>query len=123
MLFTLGVDANLAPEPAPDQPPAQWRQDYEAVLGESHGLVIVYGSTPPSWVQAQVQSARKLLARTRRGIWGALLDCPPGQQPDHGVRSHNVVMLDCRGGIAPEPLAHFLTLLRSAGSTDGVVHV
>ena len=122
MLFTLGVDASLAPEPAPDQPPARWRQDYEAVLGESHGLVIVYGSTPPSWVQAQVQSARKLLARTRRGVWGALLDGPPGQQPDHGVRSHNVVLLDCRGGIAPEPLAHFLSLLRSAGSADGVAH-
>ena len=69
MLFELGADAALAPEPGPDQPPAQWRQDYERLLDETHGLVIIYGSAAPSWVQAQVLAARKLLARTRRGTW------------------------------------------------------
>ena len=123
MLFELGVDAALAPEPAPDQPPAQWRQDYESMLDESHGVVIIYGATAPSWVQAQVRAARKLLARTRRGTWGALLDGPPGQQPDHGVRSHSLVMLDCRGGVAPEPLSQFLTLLRGSGSAPDSAHV
>jgi len=123
MLFELGADATLAPEPAPDQPPAQWRQDYESMLDDSHGIVIIYGATAPSWVQAQVRAARKLLARTRRGTWGALLDGPPGQQPDHGVRSHSLVMLDCRGGVAPELLSRFLTLLRGSGSAADDTHV
>ena len=122
MLFTLGADVSLTPEPAPDQPPSQWRQDYETILGASHGVVIIYGSTPPSWVQAQVQAARKLLARTRRGVWGALLDGPPGGQPDHGVRSHNVVLLDCRTGVAPEPLKRFLDTLRSGGTETSAAH-
>ena len=116
MLYDLGVDANLAPVPAPDQSPAQWRQDYEAMLGESHGLVIVYGATPASWVQAQVQAARKLLARSRRGTWGALLDGPPGQQPDHGIRSHSLMLLDCRAGLAREPLSRFLIGLHTSGA-------
>jgi hypothetical protein len=118
-LYELGADASLAPEPAPDQSPARWRQEYETMLAESHGVVIVYGATPASWVQAQVQAARKLLSRTRRGTWGALLDGPPGQQPDHGVRSHNLMMLDCRTGIAPDPLARFLTTLRSGSPAAG----
>ena len=122
MLFTLGADVSLTPEPAPDQPPSQWRQDYETILGASHGVVIIYGSTPPSWVQAQVQASRKLLARTRRGVWGALLDGPPGGQPDHGVRSHNVVLLDCRTGVAPEPLKRFLDTLRSGGTEASAAH-
>ena len=45
-----------------------------------------------------------------------LLDGPPGGQPDHGVRSHNVVLLDCRNGVAPEPLKRFLDTLRSSGT-------
>jgi hypothetical protein len=48
-----------------------------------------------------------------------LLDGPPGQQPDHGVRSHNLMMLDCRTGIAPDPLARFLTTLRSGSPAAG----
>jgi hypothetical protein len=122
VLFKLGADASLTPEPAPNEPPAQWRQGYEALLGESHGVVIVYGSSPASWVQAQVQAARKLFARTRKGIWGALLDGPPGEQPDHGVRSHSLMLLDCRKGIGTEPLAEFLELLRSAGTGGGPAH-
>ena len=122
ILFDLGADANLTPEPAPDQPPALWRRDYETLLGDSHGVVFVYGSTPASWVQAQVQAARKLLARSRRGVWGALLDGPPGAQPDHGVRSHSILNLDCRGGIAREPLAQFLNVLRTGNSTAGAAH-
>lgn len=114
LLFALGVDASLAPAPQPAQPPAQWRQDYEALLRDSSGLLIVYGRSPASWVQAQVQAARKTLARLRRGTWGALLDAPPGDQPDHGVRSHGVLLLDCRAGLSGEALRRFVDSLRAA---------
>jgi hypothetical protein len=91
------------------------------MLNESQGLVIVYGSSPASWVQAQVQAARKLFARKRRGTWGALLEGPPGNQPDHGIRSHSVMLLDCRQAVTSEPLLRFLDVLRegiSAGTSD-----
>lgn len=118
LLFGLGVDASLAPLPQPAQAPAQWRQDYEDMLKESNGLLIVYGASPASWVQAQVQAARKTLARVRRGTWGALLDGPPGTQPDHGVRSHGVELLDCRAGLSPEPLRRFIDSLRAGAAAD-----
>ncbi|MBX3604857.1 MAG: toll/interleukin-1 receptor domain-containing protein [Piscinibacter sp.] len=116
LLFGLGVDASLAPLPQPAQAPAQWRQDYESLLRDSSGLLIVYGSSPASWVQAQVQAARKTLARLRRGTWGALLDAPPGNQPDHGVRSHGVVLLDCRAGLSGEALRGFVDSLRAGAA-------
>ena len=114
LLFTLGVDATLAPLPQPSQPPAEWRLHYETLLAESSGLLIVYGDSPPSWVQAQVQSGRKTLARLRRGLWGGLLDAPPGTQPDHGVRSHGLMLLDCRQGLAAEPLRRLIDGLRAS---------
>jgi hypothetical protein len=121
ILFELGAEVSLAPEPMPNQAPAEWRRDYEAMLAESHGVVIVYGATQPSWVHAQVQAARKLLARSRRGMWGALLD-GPGQQPDHGIRSHSLMMLDCRSGLLAQPLAQFLQSLRRGIDAAGAAH-
>ena len=109
----LGVDVNLAAPQTPDQSPALWRRDYEAQLQQSHGLVIVYGQAPPSWVQAQVQAAKKTLALARRGVWGAVLDGPPPGRPDHGVRSRSLMAIDCRAGLAREPLARFVDALRS----------
>jgi hypothetical protein len=118
LLFGLGVDASLAPSPAADQPPARWRQEYETMLGESQGLVILHGESPPSWVQAQAHTAKKALARGRHGIWGALLDVPPGTQPDHGVRSHNMMMIDCRAGLVREPFERFIDALRAESVQD-----
>lgn len=112
LLFDLGVDVSLTPEPSEGQSPAQWRHDYESVLNESHGLVVLYGNAPPSWVQTQVQAAKKTLAQARKGIWGALLDLPPADKPDHGMRMRNLMLLDCRGGLATEALERFVSALR-----------
>jgi hypothetical protein len=114
LLFDIGVDASLAPAPQPDQPPAEWRRHYEELLADSTGLLIVYGKSPPSWVQAQVQAGRKTLARMRRGLWGGLLEAPPGDQPDHGVRSHGLMLLDCRQGVDAAPLRRLVHGLQSA---------
>jgi len=112
LLFDLGVDASLTPEPSQGQTPAEWRRDYESVLSESSGLVVVYGQAPPSWVQTQVQAAKRTLAQARKGLWGALLDLPPVDKPDHGMRMRNLMLLDCRGGLTSDPLARFVGALR-----------
>lgn len=113
LLYEQGVDVSLTPEPLEGQSPAQWRQDYEAVLTESQGLVVLYGQAPPSWVQTQVQAAKKTLARVRKGTWGALLKLPPTDKPDHGLRMHNLMLLDCSQGLEVEPLLQFVQAVRS----------
>jgi hypothetical protein len=112
MLFELEVDATLVAEPVPAQLPAQYFHDLEAQLAASNGLVIVYGEAPPSWVQAQHALAGKTLALSRKGLWGALLDAPPEEKPDHGVRSRRLMLLDCRRGVTPDPLRRFVDTLR-----------
>ena len=113
------VDVNLAAPPQPDQLPAQWRLNYEQQLQQSHGLVIVYGLAPASWVQAEVQAAKKTLAQARRGVWGAVLDGAPPTRPDHGVRSRSLMAIDCRAGLAREPLARFVDALRGGVPAHG----
>lgn len=112
MLFDLEVDATLVAEPPPTQLPAQYFHDLDAQLTVSNGLVIVYGDAQPSWVQAQHAVARKTLALSRKGIWGALLDGPPAEKPDHDVRSRSLMLLDCRRGVTPDPLKRFVDTLR-----------
>jgi hypothetical protein len=112
MLFELEVDTTLVAEPLPTQPPAQYLHDLEAQLTASNGLVIVYGDAQPSWVQAQHALARKTLALSRKGIWGAVLDAPPEEKPDIGLRSRSVMLLDCRRGVTPAPLKRFVDTLR-----------
>lgn len=112
MLGELEVDATLAAEPLPTQLPAEHRKHLEELLGDSQGVLIVYGAAPPSWVQAQHAHARKVLAyNNRSGVWGALLDGPPEQKPDHGISSRNLMLLDCRGGVVPGPLQEFVAKL------------
>lgn len=113
LLQELDVDASLTPEPSERQTPAQWRQECEAMLAASRGALILYGQAPPSWVQTQAQAVRKALAqRAGRGVWGALLDLPPPGKPDPGLRMRNLMLLDCRGGLARAPLERFVNRLR-----------
>jgi hypothetical protein len=112
MLFDLEVDATLVAEPLPTQLPAQYLHDLETQLVDSNGLVIVYGAAQPSWVQAQHALARKTLALSRKGVWGAVLDGPPEEKPEIGVRSRSLMLLDCRRGVTPDLLKSFVDTLR-----------
>jgi hypothetical protein len=116
LLDELEVETTLAAEPLPSQEPAKYRRDLETQLEDSHGVLIVYGAAPPSWVQAQHSMARKVLAMQRRGVWGGLLDGPPPEKPDHGILNRSLMLLPCRDGIDPELLRNFVeTLRREAG--------
>lgn len=118
ILGELEVDAILAAEPLPTQAPAQYRQHLETQLEDSHGVLIVYGAAPPSWVQSSHSMARKVLALHRKGIWEALLDGPPEQKHDHGLNIRNLMLLDCRRGLSPDQLKPFVESLR-----QGMGHV
>lgn len=112
-LVALGVDAVLTPEPSPDQLPEQNRRAQQEGLQACDAVVIVYGRTPPTWVHAQFAFSRRLLAQRRRGVWGALLDGPPQEKPDVGLKSPSLLLLNCRGGLDAGALAGFVETLRA----------
>lgn len=116
MLDDLGADAILTPEPSPSLPPQQWRGHYEDALAESDGLLIVYGRTQPLWVQSRLAASRRMIANRRAATLSGLLDAPPSGKPELGVQLKNLSLLDCRDGIRPEPLQHFLQRVRSGGA-------
>jgi len=121
ILGELEVDATLVAEPLPTQLPAQYRLDLETQLGDSQGVLIVYGAAPPSWVQAQHALARKVLTLRHRGIWGALLEGPPEDKPDLGLSKRDLsslMLLDCRRGLSTEHIKRFVETLRHEGANN-----
>ena len=98
-LTDMGVTAFLSPEPEPGQPPEQIRSAQQKLLEECNGVVLVYGQTPATWVQAQFAFTRRVVAPRLRGVWGALLDVAPQSRPPAPLRSPNLQLLECRQGL------------------------
>ena len=116
-LTDMGVTAFLSPEPDPEQPPEKMRSEQQALLEECNGVVLVYGQTPATWLQAQFAFTRKVIAPRKRGVWGALLDVAPQSRPLAPLRSPNLLTLDCRQGLDAGKLARFVDLLRQNGGS------
>src|SRR5262245_9710583 len=108
----------IVAQPAPDhdQSPADYRTLFEELLSGANGVILVHGDESALWLQSRHVQVRKVLAQTRRGIWGALLDGPPPTKPLLRFADPAVVMLDCRQGIRPEPIQHFIA--RLSGGAD-----
>ena len=116
-LTDMGVTAFLSPEPDPGQPPEKIRGAQQALLEECSGVVLVYGQTPATWVQAQFAFTRRVIAPRKRGVWGALLDVAPQSRSLAPLRSSNLLILDCRQGLDASKLARFVELLRQNGGS------
>ena len=116
-LTDMGVTAFLSPAPDPEQPPEKIRSAQQELLEECSGVVLVYGQTPATWVQAQFAFTRRVIAPRKRGVWGALLDVAPQSRPLAPLRSPNLLTLDCRQGLDAGKLAHFVELLRQNGGS------
>jgi hypothetical protein len=114
-LTDMGVTAFLSPAPEPGQPPEQIRSTQQELLELCNGVVLVYGQTPATWVQAQFAFTRRVVAPRLRGVWGALLDVAPQSRPPAPLRSPNLLPLDCRQGLDTGKLARFVELLRQNG--------
>ena len=108
----------IVAQPAPDhdQSPADYRTLFEELLSGANGVILVHGDESALWLQSRHVQVRKVLAQTRRGIWGALLDGPPPTKPPLRFADPAVVMLDCRQGVRPEPIQHFIA--RLSGGAD-----
>jgi hypothetical protein len=111
-LHSLGVSVALSMEHRDKQSPAEIRRAQEEGIKSSDGVVIVYGRSPISWVQAQFAVARKALA-TRGGVWGALVDAGPEDKPPPGLRSRSLLTLNCRRGFDSSQISAFIEALRS----------
>jgi hypothetical protein len=114
-LEALDVTALLSTDPAPEQRPEDIRRALKDQLESCDGVLIVYGETPGTWVQSQFAFARQVLARKKRGVWGALLDVAAPERPPAPVRSPSLITLDCRQGLDPGKLTRFVETLRANG--------
>jgi hypothetical protein len=112
----------MIPDPNESVSSSAYRAEFERVVGDSDGIVIVYGSAPPAWAMSAFQFSKKILAQSRRGIWGALIDGPPSLKPDHGIRARKELMLlDCRQrSLEKDLLEPFVATLRSPGPAASV---
>ncbi len=115
-LVGLRVDAVIAPAPVPGQTPEQIRMAQKEQLESCDGVIFVYGSTPPSWVQSQFAFSRRIVGQRRSGIWGALLDGPPLEKADLGPMSPSLLLVNCRSGLDPAALSGFVERLRAQSS-------
>jgi hypothetical protein len=113
ILIELGADAlTTQTEPAPNQSPTEFNTQFDEVITNSEGMIIVYGQTPPVWVQAQYMRARKALAQKHKGLWSALLDGPPFDKPSAGLAGRNLMTLECRDGLLKYQIERFVNMLR-----------
>lgn len=116
LLGDLDVDAIIAPQALRHQLPAVYREQFESTLRNNHGVMIIYGEAPPSWVQAKYGEVRKVLANERNRFWIGLLEGPPCDKPVHGLPQRNLLLLDCRQGVTAEQLNRFVRALREGGA-------
>jgi TIR domain len=112
LLAELDADAYLHTPPAENEPPADYRANFERQLHDSHGVIVVYGQAPRTWVQAKFGEIRKVLALARKGTWAGLLEGPPEPKATHGLPPRNLMVLDCKQGVNKEQLHRFLQALR-----------
>jgi hypothetical protein len=71
-LTDMGVTAFLSPDPEPGQPPEKIRSAQQELLEECSGVVLVYGQTPATWVQAQFAFTRRVVAASLTRRMGSL---------------------------------------------------
>ena len=120
LLAELDADAYLAPGLSPGQTPAEHRAAVEQLVRGSHGVLVVYGAAPASWVVSKHSELRKLLALERRGTWAGILEGPPAAKPPHGLPPRGLIVLDCRNGPRKDELGRFVQALRQQQGTRSV---
>jgi hypothetical protein len=105
-------------QPTPDQGQslADYRTLLEELLSGVNGVILVCGDESTLWLQSRHLQFQKVLAQTRRGIWGAWLDGQPPTKPPLRCPDPAVVTLDCRQGVRPEPIQCFINKL--SGGAD-----
>jgi hypothetical protein len=100
--------------PISEGSPEKVRRDLEENLKACDGLVLIYGSTEPSWVRDQLRQGRKILSQRERDLSAlAIFLGPPTQKHELAIALPQLVMLDGRAGITAESLRPFIRKLAS----------
>ena len=115
-LSELGVSSALAPAPSLAVRPEEIRQAQQEQLEVSDGVVLVYGHAPATWVHSQFAFARRTLGQQRRALRTALVDGPPFEKPDLGLRGPGILAVSCRSGFDAGLLGAFVQGLRSGAA-------
>ena len=94
--------------------PSEVREDLELNLATCDGLILVYGSTPVTWVRRQLAQGRKILSQRDHPLEAlALVVGPPAEnKEDVGYQLPNMRSYDCRGGLSREVVTTFASSLR-----------
>ena len=97
----------------------EMRADLEDNLKLCDGLVLVYGSTPPTWVRHQLKETLKIKGMRDRPL-ARVVVChaePDEEKANPGIRLPNQRIVDCRHGLdagAQRALIEFVRDLRGA---------
>ena len=114
ILLELGADVlTTQNEPSPNQSPTEFNTQLDEVISDSDSMIIVYGQTPPVWVQAQYMRARRALSQRNNPLSVALLDGPPIDKPSAGLTGMNLMTLECRDGFLRDEIERFVNKLLS----------
>jgi len=93
--------------------PSENRQDLERSIRDSDGVIIVYGSTTVAWVREQLRQCRKISIQRPTPLQAlAVFEGPPEDKPELDLKLHNMEVLNCRTGFAPDKLRQFLGRLQ-----------
>jgi hypothetical protein len=84
--------------------PGEFRTIYEENLKECNGIIIVYGSSPASWVNHQLNEYLKIRGNNNPPRFFAIFEGPPEQKSKIPIHINNMQILNFRKGIDEELL-------------------
>jgi hypothetical protein len=93
--------------------PEEVRKDLEANLRDCDGVVIVYGSSEPSWVREKVRFGTKIFRQRPNRPTLAICQGPPPEKGELGMLDPDMMFLNCSGGLAAAALGPFVDRLRA----------
>ena len=95
--------------PINSEDPAENRRDVEENLSICDAIILIYGTTAVTWVRNQLLMFRKATAVRQSRLRGlAVIEGPPEQKDQLGMKLQQLQLLDCRGGLNENSIADFL---------------
>ncbi|WP_081771814.1 toll/interleukin-1 receptor domain-containing protein [Paraburkholderia nodosa] len=93
--------------------PTEYREDLELNLSTCDGLIVVYGSTPVTWVRRQLAEGHKILSQRnepRPAVW--LVEGPPPDKQPPDFLLPNMRSLNCHEGVRREIVSELVATLQ-----------
>jgi hypothetical protein len=117
-LLNLRVESIATAPVTSDDLPRSIRAAQLQPLDHCDGVILVYGTTPPTWVLAQYALLRKAFAMVRPDGRIGVLSGPPPKAGRLPIFSPAALPLDCAGGVEARVLEQFVQQIRRRPSAD-----